>query len=141
MKCPHCGLENPDSAAECDCGYDFIQEKWKLPKYTREMEKPPLPVSPDNTVADFFSFRLFITPKLLIVLYVLGIIAITIQGIIIILSAGFRNGTPLLIIVGAATVILGNFSWRVTCEFLFLLFSILISVNKRLRESEPAKTS
>lgn len=23
MKCPHCGLINPDSSQRCDCGYDF----------------------------------------------------------------------------------------------------------------------
>ena len=23
MKCPNCGLINPDSALRCDCGYDF----------------------------------------------------------------------------------------------------------------------
>ena len=23
MKCPHCGLLNPQSAQRCDCGYDF----------------------------------------------------------------------------------------------------------------------
>ena len=23
MKCPNCGLENPDSAIKCDCGYNF----------------------------------------------------------------------------------------------------------------------
>lgn len=23
MRCPNCGLENPPSAASCDCGYNF----------------------------------------------------------------------------------------------------------------------
>ena len=23
MKCPHCGLINPDTSQRCDCGYDF----------------------------------------------------------------------------------------------------------------------
>lgn len=23
MKCPHCGLINPETAQRCDCGYDF----------------------------------------------------------------------------------------------------------------------
>ena len=31
MKCPRCGLFNPESAQRCDCGYDFE---------TRSVEKP-----------------------------------------------------------------------------------------------------
>jgi hypothetical protein len=27
MKCPHCALENPESALRCDCGYDFASGK------------------------------------------------------------------------------------------------------------------
>src|SRR5436190_15390434 len=27
MKCPHCGLFNPDSAQRCDCGYDFASQQ------------------------------------------------------------------------------------------------------------------
>ena len=35
MKCPNCGLINPESALHCDCGYNFessrIDEEAKLP--------------------------------------------------------------------------------------------------------------
>jgi hypothetical protein len=27
MTCPVCGLENPDRAGKCDCGYDFDAQK------------------------------------------------------------------------------------------------------------------
>ncbi len=27
MKCPKCGLINPDNAQRCDCGYDFEQKQ------------------------------------------------------------------------------------------------------------------
>lgn len=27
MKCPNCGLENPENALQCDCGYHFDQRK------------------------------------------------------------------------------------------------------------------
>jgi hypothetical protein len=27
MKCPNCGLLNPESAQKCDCGYDFLAQK------------------------------------------------------------------------------------------------------------------
>ena len=29
MKCPNCGLENPESAIRCDCGYDFASKEAK----------------------------------------------------------------------------------------------------------------
>lgn len=36
MKCPNCGLINPDSATRCDCGYDFpsqsMKESYSAPK-------------------------------------------------------------------------------------------------------------
>jgi hypothetical protein len=27
--CPHCSLENPDSAQRCDCGWDFTSSRMK----------------------------------------------------------------------------------------------------------------
>jgi hypothetical protein len=27
--CPHCSLENPDSAERCDCGWDFASSRMK----------------------------------------------------------------------------------------------------------------
>jgi len=27
MKCPNCGLTNPDEALRCDCGYDFVRKE------------------------------------------------------------------------------------------------------------------
>ena len=35
MKCPRCGLENPDIANRCDCGYDFRSRSVKGP-YSQE---------------------------------------------------------------------------------------------------------
>ena len=45
MKCPNCGLINPDSALRCDCGYDFtaqeIKESYLPPKKIQNQEPPP----------------------------------------------------------------------------------------------------
>lgn len=38
MKCPNCGLENPDTAMRCDCGYDLLAGKTMDPY----LNKPPL---------------------------------------------------------------------------------------------------
>ena len=45
MKCPHCGLINPDSAQSCDCGYNFqkikVEESYsgpqKLPNWVKTL--------------------------------------------------------------------------------------------------------
>jgi hypothetical protein len=37
MKCPNCGLFNPESAQRCDCGYDFDKGTMEKPYY---IEKP-----------------------------------------------------------------------------------------------------
>lgn len=29
MKCPYCGLINPETALRCDCGYDFAPKQMK----------------------------------------------------------------------------------------------------------------
>ena len=39
MKCPVCGLFNPDSAQRCDCGYDFQSGKLKK-SYVKPEERP-----------------------------------------------------------------------------------------------------
>jgi hypothetical protein len=31
MDCPACGLVNPPTAQQCDCGYDFVERRQKQP--------------------------------------------------------------------------------------------------------------
>jgi len=37
MKCPRCGLINPDIAQRCDCGYDFEAKSVKQPFFRQEL--------------------------------------------------------------------------------------------------------
>ena len=45
MKCPNCGLINPDSAQRCDCGYDFasgqVKQSYLKPKPRADHEREP----------------------------------------------------------------------------------------------------
>lgn len=39
MKCPRCGLFNPDSAERCDCGYDFKARTVEKAYFKQELPK------------------------------------------------------------------------------------------------------
>ena len=43
MTCPNCGLINPDSALECDCGYDFAAKRLaaRRVRAERKVDSPP----------------------------------------------------------------------------------------------------
>ena len=36
MKCPNCGLENPESALRCDCGYNFSNKTVEAVELTKD---------------------------------------------------------------------------------------------------------
>ena len=40
MKCPRCGLVNPENAQRCDCGYDFEQRRTVEPYLKSSSPKP-----------------------------------------------------------------------------------------------------
>ena len=40
MKCPHCNLENPDNAIQCDCGHDFKTKLVMRPKSPSQKNSP-----------------------------------------------------------------------------------------------------
>ena len=39
MKCPRCGLFNPDTAQRCDCGYDFATRTVKNAYFKQELPR------------------------------------------------------------------------------------------------------
>lgn len=45
MKCPNCGLYNPDSAQRCDCGYDFNSQAMKASYCDNRNTNEDLPVN------------------------------------------------------------------------------------------------
>ena len=47
MKCPRCGLINPETAQRCDCGYDFV---------THLVEKPYFKQNLPTEIKGFFIF-------------------------------------------------------------------------------------
>ncbi|MFX0145827.1 MAG: DUF4282 domain-containing protein [Candidatus Hodarchaeota archaeon] len=102
----------------------------------------------------FFSFRTMISPTVIKIIYVLGMLGLTIGGIVMIkvgldvgLSAGELNifGRQIAynkqVLMGIVLIVLGNFLWRLFCEAWILLFgisSILGSIERHLKRATGA---
>jgi len=78
-----------------------------------------------------------ITPTLIKIIYVLGMAAITILGLVILSPAGryFENH----IWLGFGVMVLGNIIWRIICESWILLFNIY-DLLRSIEKSQQDKT-
>ena len=65
---------------------------------------------------DFLSFKIMISPVIILVLFWLGLIAIVVTAVEL-----FEQGQ---ILFGLGAVILGPFAWRITCEGAILAFRV-----------------
>jgi hypothetical protein len=139
MICQNCGKEIPDGSKFCPyCGanqFETLLKKQSSPSYSDVSSRE------SYSGGGYFSFRTMVTPIIVKWVYVIGMIAITIGGLVTMFggrgssyygyySSGGNFWTGLLIIVG------GNLIWRVVCESIILLFSIheiLASIEKRIK--------
>jgi len=69
---------------------------------------------------DFFGFRSLITRTVMIIVYAVGVAAITVGGITLMVAAE----TGLLRLAGLGILTFGNLFWRVACEADVVMFSI-----------------
>lgn len=84
----------------------------------------------------FFSFRKMITPSLIKIVYVLGMIAIIISGIVFLILKAEGGPTILALILPLFGVVVLNIIWRIVCEGVILAFSaheVLVSIEKKLK--------
>lgn len=75
---------------------------------------------------EFIEFKTMVSSLLIKILYVLGVIVITIYGLISLFSGSF--------LIGLGTIIFGNLFWRLFCESIIVVFSIhdeLVSMNQK----------
>lgn len=94
---------------------------------------------------DFLTFRRYITPAFIVIIYIIGAIAITILSFIMI-AVGFSAPSyygisfgGIYVFFGIILLTLGNIFWRIFCEYLIITFRIydeVASINKRLRPVE-----
>jgi hypothetical protein len=81
MKCPNCGLINPDTAQRCDCGYDFTTETIKIPYDAQVIpEWPKLPVS-ESTYEVYLALFSFIKSNVRASLATFAILYFLTEGI------------------------------------------------------------
>jgi hypothetical protein len=82
--------------------------------------------------SDFWSFRKMITPTVIQVIFILGLIGVFISG----LSSMFRGGGFIGFVMGLLIWVLGAIMVRVYCELLILLFRIYDEL-RAIREGRP----
>lgn len=83
----------------------------------------------------FFSFQKMISGTLIKVLYIIGLIVLTIGGIVLIIQ-GFSDEFLPNLAEGLGVIILGNLLWRMVCEGFIVIFSIHDAVIKISRNTE-----
>ena len=125
MKCPNCGLENPDSTLKCDCGYNFVKKEI-VSKLEENIEKPK--IQNGNNI-DFLSFDKMISDKLIKILYIIGLIVINISGFILLIN-GFKDKEIRLIFIAIICYTFVNLIWRIICENMIIFFKIFEKINE-----------
>jgi hypothetical protein len=89
----------------------------------------------------FLTFRKFITPAFITIIYIVGAIFITVLSIIMI-AGGFSAPSyygisygGLYVFLGIVMLTLGNIWWRILCEYLIITFRIYdetVSINRKI---------
>ena len=92
---------------------------------------------PETQPGGFFSFRLMIAPILIKIIYVLGMIGVTVAGIVMIIQGMESRRQEELVYIGLLYIVIGNLVWRLICEGWILMFKMhdtLVSIDKLLRQ-------
>ena len=83
---------------------------------------------------EFFEFKTMVSSLLIKILYALGLLVITIYGIISLFSSSF--------LIGLGTIIFGNLFCRLFCEGIIVVFSIhdrLSSIDRKTPEQYDSR--
>jgi hypothetical protein len=122
----------------CDCGYEFATGK------VDEVHKPANirqrnGVTDELTTDGYFSFEKMISPTLIRVVYVIGMLGIVLAGAYMAFASAKEADdiAKLLKVLSALLLaVVGNLLWRLICEQVILLFSIherLVSIDRSLK--------
>jgi uncharacterized protein YggT (Ycf19 family) len=94
-------------------------------------------------IADFFMFRTFITPKVLAVLYLAGVVVLVAVSLLMMTYEPPKSGLgalvapvydpfrPFMLYGGLIILTLGNVIWRLVCENFAVQYTVLSEVQGR----------
>jgi hypothetical protein len=92
-------------------------------------------------VSGYISFKRFITPTFIMIIYILGALVITLGSILVMaFGAGLPGGTAVAVIAGIAGLIFGNLAWRLICEYWVVQFRIyeeIAALNRHMGGTSP----
>jgi len=141
VTCPQCKTDNPPETLKCTCGYQFRPVGERSPLLLK-----PEAVEPEasSSGTGFFSFQTFISPLLIKMIYLLGVMGIVAASI----AVGMIPAEHLLpdvpfsprvksISLAVLIFLIGNLVWRMVCELWMVFFSMratLALIARRLKK-------
>ena len=139
MYCSNCGNQLPDGAAVCpNCGTAIktgevkpeqsqVEQQSQAPASaaspaptTVTVNLPPIKLPDSGTVGSFLNFDTMITPMIIKIIYIIGVIGCFISGI----AAGIAVGGAAGFFVGILAIIGLQVALRIYCELMMLFFGI-----------------
>jgi len=91
-------------------------------------------------MSEYISFKRFITPTFIMIIYILGALVMTIGSILLMLSGASVGGTAIAVILGIVMLIFGNLAWRILCEYWVVQFRIyeeITALNRHMGGTSP----
>jgi len=79
----------------------------------------------DFNLDEFLGFRKLISPVIIKIVYLLGVVGIVLFSLFIMFN-GIHSFSQFLIqlLMGIGLIIFGNLSWRISCEIFMVIFNI-----------------
>ena len=99
-------------------------------------------------MSEYITFKRFITPTFIMIIYILGALVVTILSFLIMLGGAFTvqsfsMGGGIAILLGVLMLIFGNLFWRILSEYMIVQFRIydeLVSLNRKMGGPLPSAT-
>ena len=113
----------------------ILEERNEDPILQENQSQKIIAVTNTQGTGGFFNFRTMVSRTLIQIIYIFGVLGLSIYGIILIVNATKDHGDGGLVVTGLGFLLLGNLVWRIICEAWILLFNIhdvLVSIERKL---------